>query len=182
MLTTFEANGHAARGHAPSLVRALKRLGMRRCSESLVKRQWQPDPQRPSWYYLFVRWFTALWMVHRAGAEFLFEDFCARVAALRGTAAPSRDYFEQVALCAREHGEALAAAVERRDAATVRRELMESIAAERELLAMLDRPARPVRPPDGDLDGRTDDGDPRTAPALARLRHDPRGGELLLRR
>lgn len=146
MLTTHEANREAARGHAPSLVRALKRLGMRRCSASLVKHQWD-DPDRPSWYCLFVRWLEALFMANRPGFDFLFEDLCARVAALREseTALAPLDWYEQLAKCAREHGEALAAAAQRRDAAHIRRELMQSIAAERELLAMLDRPARTTR-------------------------------------
>ena len=146
MLTTHEANGHAARGHAPSLVRALKRLGMRRCSEHLVKRQWD-DPDRPSWYCLFWRWFEALWLAHRSGAEFLFEDFCARVAALRQAEEPAvgRDWYEQLSICAREQSEALQEAIRRHDDAAIRRELAESIAAERQLLAMLDRPAAEAR-------------------------------------
>lgn len=148
MLTTFKANGYAARGHAPSLVRALKQLGMRRCSERLVRRQWEPGAGCPSWYCLFWRWFQALWLAHRKGAEFLFEDFNARVAALRDSEPTSgaRDWFEQLALCAREQSEALQAAIRRRDTAAIRRELVESIAAERQLLLMLDRPTQQAAP------------------------------------
>lgn len=147
MHSTLEANGLAARGHAPSLVRALKRLGMRRCSERLVRRQWEAGAGCPSWYCLFWRWFEALWLAHRKGAELLFEDFCARVAALRRAEEPAvgRDWFEQLAICAREQSEALQEAIRRHDVAAIRRELSESIAAERQLLAMLDRPARAQR-------------------------------------
>ena len=147
MLTTHQANKIAACGHAPSLVRRLRELGMRRCAESLVKRQWD-DPDRPSWYCLFWRWFKALWMAHRKGAEFLFEDFCARVAALRDAEAQSgaRDWYEQLAICAREQSEALQAAIRRHDDAAIGRELSESIAAERRLLAMLRRAAREAAP------------------------------------
>ena len=142
MLTTHAANGQAARGHSASLARALKGLGMLRCSEYLVRRQWD-DPDRPSWYCLWWRWYEALWLAHREGAEFLFEDFCARVARLR-SAAPTvgaEDWHQLVARSAREHGQAIAAAVEMRDEAAVRRGLVESIATTRDLLALLDRPA-----------------------------------------
>ncbi|MCA1615019.1 MAG: hypothetical protein LC795_15480 [Acidobacteria bacterium] len=144
MLSTHDANRAAARGHSAGLARALKRLGMRRCSERLVRYQYEPGAARPSYYCLYWRWLQALFVANRAGFDFLFEDLCARVAELRGAAAPARGYFEQVAVCAREHGEALAAAAERRDRDAIRRELTESIAAERELLSMLDRPAHGV--------------------------------------
>jgi hypothetical protein len=72
------------------------------------------------------------------GAEFLFEDFCSRVESLRRQeAGPPADWYEQIATCAREHGEALQAAIQRRDPLAIRRELAESIAAERRLLSML---------------------------------------------
>ena len=147
MLTTLDANRVAARGHSAALARALKRLGMRRCSERLVRRQWEPASGCPSWYCLFWRWFEALWLAHRKGAEFLYEDFCARVAALRDSEPQSgaRDWYEQLSVCAREQSEALQAAIRRHDDAAIRRELAESIAAERRLLAMLGRPARPRR-------------------------------------
>lgn len=144
MLSTFDANRVAARGHSAGLTRALKRLGMRRCSERLVRYQYEPAAGRPSYYCMFMRWVEALFVVNRAGFDFLVEDFCARVAALRESDAPScgRDWYEQLAICAREQSEALQEAIRRHDDAAIRRELAESIAAERKLLAMLDRPAR----------------------------------------
>ena len=90
---------------------------------------------------LFWRWFQALWLAHRKGAESLFEDFCARVEALREAETPRapREWFAQVASCARAHGEVLAAAAERRDAAAIRRAVSTSIAEQRELILLLDR-------------------------------------------
>lgn len=144
MQTTRAANRLAARGHTFKIVRALKSLGMRRCSESLVRRQWDEAATQASWYCCFWRWFEALWLAHRAGAEFLYEDFRARVEALRQASAPAPalDWYEQLSVCAREQSEALQAAIRRHDVTAIRRELAESIAAERKLLAMLDRPAR----------------------------------------
>lgn len=141
MHSTRAANRLAARGHTAAVARALKRLGMRRCSESLVRRQWDEHATQASWYCCFWRWFEALWLAHRKGAESLFEDFCARVEALRRAETPDvgRDWFEQLAICAREQSQALQAAIRRHDEAAIRRELSESIAAERMLLAMLDR-------------------------------------------
>ena len=137
-MLTSEANRLAVGSSAKAVRLALLRLGMRRCSVRLVRYQCEENPLRPDWYGLFWRWFCALWQAHRGGAEFLFEDFCSRVEALRreDTRQPS-DWYEQIATCAREHGEALQAAIQRRDAQAIRRELAESIAAERRLLAML---------------------------------------------
>lgn len=140
MFTTLDANRVAARGHSAGLTRALKRLGMRRCSERRVRYQYEAGALRPSWYCLFWRWVEALWLVNRPGAEFIFEDFRSRFEALRRSQAspPATDWVAQVARCARESGQAIAAAAERRDAATVRREVTESIVAQRDLLALLD--------------------------------------------
>jgi hypothetical protein len=137
-MLTCEANRLAVGSHAKTVRLALLRLGMRRCSVRLVRYQCEENALRPDWYGLFWRWFKALWRAHRAGAEFLFEDFCSRVEALRREDHHSpADWYEQIAECAREHGEALQAAIQRRDASAIRRELAESIAAERRLLAML---------------------------------------------
>jgi hypothetical protein len=144
VLTTVEANAQAARGHSASLARALKRLGMRRCSERSVRYQSEEGAGRPSWYCCFWRWFQALWLVNRKGAEFLYEDFQARVEALRAaeaSEAPARDWLEQVALCAREHSEAIAEAMLRRDERAIRAEVTDEIRELRRLLAMLSRPA-----------------------------------------
>ena len=138
-MLTCEANRLAVGPHAKSIRLALLRLGMRRCSERLVRYQCEQNPLRLDWYGLFWRWLQALWLAHRAGFDFLFEDLCARVAALRDSEAPppACDWYEQIATCAREHGEALQAAIQRRDPAAIQRELAESIAAERRLLVML---------------------------------------------
>ena len=137
-MLTSEANRLAVGPHAKALRLALLRLGMRRCSERLVRYQCEERPLRLDWYGLFWRWFRALWVAHRGGAEFLFEDFCSRVEALRREdGRPHADWYEQIATCAREHGEALQAAIQRRDHQAIRRELAESIAAERLLLSML---------------------------------------------
>ncbi len=138
-MLTHEANRIAIGDRAKAVRLALLRLGMRRCSERLVRYQCEERPLRLDWYGLFWRWFTALWVAHRPGADFLYEDFTARVEALRAAEAQahSRDWYEQIAECAREHGEALQAAIQRRDQLAIRRELAESIAAERRLLAML---------------------------------------------
>ena len=137
-MLTCEANRLAVGHHAKSVRLALLRNGMRRCSVRLVHYQCEENPLRLDWYGLFWRWFKALWRAHRPGAEFLFEDFCSRVEALRrADERPAGDWFEQLALCAREQSEALQAAIQRRDPRAIRRELAESIAAERRLLAML---------------------------------------------
>jgi hypothetical protein len=138
MLATHQANRIAVGAHAKAIRLALLRLGMRRCSVRLVSYQCGERPLRLDWYGLFWRWFRALWSAHRDGAEFLFEDFCSRVEGLRREeAGPAPDWYEQIATCAREHGEALQAAIQRRDPLAIRRELAESIAAERRLLSML---------------------------------------------
>jgi hypothetical protein len=136
-MLTSEANRLAVGSHAKAVRLALLRLGMRRCSVRLVRYQCEESSLRRDWYGLFWRWFRALWTAHRGGAEFLFEDFCSRVEALRREDVHAGDWYEQIATCAREHGEALQAAIQRRDPQAIRRELAESIAAERRLLAML---------------------------------------------
>ena len=137
-MLTSEANRLAVGPSAKAVRLALLRLGMRRCSVRLVRYQCEQNALRLDWYALFWRWFSALWQAHRSGAEFLYEDFCSRVEELRREGGlPSGDWYEQIATCAREHGEALQAAIQRRDAPAIRRELSESIAAERRLLAML---------------------------------------------
>ena len=136
-MLTSEANRLAVGSSAKAVRLALLRLGMRRCSVRLVRYQCEQNTLRPDWYALFWRWFCALWQAHRSGAEFLYEDFCSRVEELRREDGQPGDWYEQIATCAREHGEALQAAIQRRDAQAIRRELSESIAAERRLLAML---------------------------------------------
>lgn len=145
-MLTSEANRLAVGSSAKAVRLALLRLAMRRCSERLVRYQCEERPLRLDWYGLFWRWFRALWTARRDGAEFLFEDFCARVEALRREdGRPAGDWYEQIATCAREHGEAIQAAIQRRDSAAIRRELAESIAAERRLLSMLSDREEPAQ-------------------------------------
>ena len=144
-MLTAEANRLAVGSHAKSIRLALLRLGMRRCSVRLVRYQCEDRQLRLDWYGLFWRWFRALWTAHRSGAEFLFEDFCSRVEALRREGDHPGDWYEQIATCAREHGEALQAAIQRRDPQAIRRELVESIEAERRLLAMLTEQSEPAQ-------------------------------------
>lgn len=140
MLTTIEANALAARGHSAGLTRALKRLGMRRCSERLVRYQYEPAAARPSWYCLFWRWFEALWLAHRAGAEFLFEDFCARAAALRDRDEGRReDLAELLAAAEGEHSDVVRAALRGDGLDRLHAEIVEDIAAKRRLLVAVVR-------------------------------------------
>lgn len=143
-METWEANRIAVGGHAKALREALRGLG-KKVSLRWIYYQCSPptDVNRPDPFGLFWRWFEALWLAHRPGAEFLFEDFCARVSALRDSepASGARDWYEELSICAREQSEALQAAIRRHDDAAIRRELAESIAAERRLLVMLNRTA-----------------------------------------
>lgn len=135
---TYEANRVAVGGHTRRVRDALLGLGMSRCSLRLVQHQFTRDPLRPSWYCLFWRWFQALWVAHRAGAEFLFEDFVARVEALRAAerGGPCPGWPQQVARCVRECGEAVESAVLADDDARLRKEVSEAIVELRRLLAM----------------------------------------------
>jgi hypothetical protein len=92
---------------------------------------------------LFWRWLEALWLVNRAGFDFLFEDLCARVAHLRERDAPppTLGWYEQLARCEREHSEAIQAAILCHDERAIRAEIADEIRELRVLLAMLDRPA-----------------------------------------
>lgn len=137
-MDTPEANRVAVGGFTHAVCRALKTLGMRRCSARLVQYQFKPDPLRLDWYGLFWRWFLALWTARREGAEFLFEDFCARVAALREESEVlDADYAFQLARCEGEHSDVIRAALRGENPAHIRKEVLESIAANRRLLAVL---------------------------------------------
>jgi hypothetical protein len=136
---TFEANKIAVGGHSKAVCLALRRLGMRRCSERLIRYQCERNQTRADWYSTFWRWFRALWVAHREGAEFLYEDFQARVATLRGAEAPPpRSWLEQVARCEQEHSEALRAAILAGDSIALRSEVADVIREYRSLLAMIE--------------------------------------------
>jgi hypothetical protein len=143
MLSTHDANRIAV-GHCAKAVRlALLKLGMLRCSLQLVYRQCEAESLRPSWYCLCVRWFAALFMANREGAEFLFEDFRARFEALRARAAPppAPGWFDQLARCERAHSEAVCAALSG-DESAVRARVADDIREKRSLLAALERRPR----------------------------------------
>lgn len=138
-MDTAEANRVAVGGFTHAVCRALKSLGMRRCSARLVQYQFKPEELRLDWYGLFWRWFRALWIARREGAEFLFEDFCSRVASLReGSEVLDADYSYQLARCELEHSNVIRAALRGEDPSLIRSGLLESIAASRRLLAVLD--------------------------------------------
>lgn len=138
-MKTYEANGVAIKGFAQAIRLELRKLGMRRCSVRLVYNQGEEPRTRLDWYGLFWRWFLALWRANQKGAEFLFEDFRARVQALRERdQLSSCDWYTEVARCESEHSEALQAAILNRDDAAIRKELAEDIAAKRKLLALVE--------------------------------------------
>ena len=139
-MQTFEANRAAVCGRTQAVRRALISLGMRRCSTSLVEHQWRPPiaGQRISWYCAFWRWFEALWLARREGAEFLFEDFCARVEALRGAGATNgAEHRAQLERCEARHSDLVRAALTGADSAHLRRKVIENIVENRRLLAAL---------------------------------------------
>ena len=142
MFTPYDANRAAVGSHAKAVRLSLLKLGMRRCSLTLVYRQGDPDTDRPSWYCLFIRWFTALWLARREGAELLFEDFLARVAALRDQAearrgdAPGR-LAADLELAEAEHSDIVRARFRGDDLRRLRQEVIEDVAAKRRLVATL---------------------------------------------
>jgi len=138
-LQTWEVNRVAIGECAKALREALRALG-KRASLRWIYYQCQPpaDVTRLDPYGLFWRWFRALWKARREGAELLFEDFCARVAALReGSEAPDTDCTSQILRCESEHSDVIRAVLRGEDPAHIRKEVLESIAANRRLLAAL---------------------------------------------
>lgn len=135
-METFEINRAAVGGSAKAVRLALKQQGMRRCSLQLVYRQCKAALHL-DWYGVFLRWFTALWLANREGAEFLLSDFLARVARLRESDAPAC-WREQMAACQTEHSDVVCAALVN-DLARMRRETVEAIAAKQRLVVTLDR-------------------------------------------
>lgn len=122
---------------------------MRRCSVRLVHRQSEApvEGQTISWYGSFWRWFQALWAANRRGAEFLYEDFCGRVEALRLNDGPPivADWYAEVASCESQHAEALHAAILNTDVQAIKRKLAQAIAAKRRLMALLEAREQSVK-------------------------------------
>ena len=137
-MDTYEVNRIAVGGFSKCVREALKRLGMRRCSVRLVRYQCEKNDLRADWYSLFWRWFLALWMANREGAEFLYEDFTARVAALRDADDVSAtDYDRQLARCEGEHSDIIRARINGEDVTVLIQETIEAIVEKRRLVAML---------------------------------------------
>ncbi len=136
-----EANTIAVGGHTKAVRDALLRLGMRRCSLALVYRQTRPpEGLRLDWYSIFLRWLRALWLAHRAGAEFLLDDLHVRVAAWRERdgEGQGRDCWRaQMVRCEAEHSDVVRAALVS-DLRQMRVEAVECIAAQRQLIARID--------------------------------------------
>lgn len=158
MYAALEANRAAVGPHAKAVRLALLKLGMRRCSLTLVYRQCDPEALRPSWYCLFLRWFEALWLAHREGAELLFEHFLSFVAALRDSQeARPGDVLGALALALddaeREHSDIVRARFRGDDLRRLSEEIAEDIAAKRRLLATVTR----IRAEERDRDARRPD-------------------------
>jgi hypothetical protein len=134
---THEVLKLAVGGNAKAVCESLRQLG-KRVSLRWVYFLCEPnaDVRRANPYESFWLLFRALWQAHREGAELLYEDFRARVESLRSEGNPEGDWFEQVVRCERENSEALQAAILRRDARAIRKELSDSIREQRRLLEM----------------------------------------------
>jgi hypothetical protein len=141
---THQALRIAVGDNAKAVREALRRRG-KRVSLRWVYYQCEPaeDVARTDVYGAFWRLFRAVWEANRDGGEFLFEDFRARVMALRERdSLVSLDWYEQVARCEEEHAQALKAAILARDSHLISKELAEDIAAKRQLLAMAEARCR----------------------------------------
>lgn len=139
-MQTHEANGRAIGDYAKAIRLALLELGMRRCSVSLVYRQAKAPVKshRLDWYSAFWRWFKALWIAHRQGAEALYEDFCARVEALRLSEEKlDIDADEQLARCESENSDIIRARMRRDNTRRLIDETEQAIVEQRRYLAIL---------------------------------------------
>lgn len=136
-MDTTHANRVAIGDRAKAVREALLTLGMRRCSLQTVYNQAKTRPLRLDWYGLFWRFFRALWLGNRAGAEFLYEDFKARVEALRVAEVPAEDedWRSLVCACSDEHAEAIREAIVAEDYPRIVKESAEAVTAYRRLIA-----------------------------------------------
>jgi hypothetical protein len=139
-MRTYEANALAIKESAKAIREALLHLGMRRCSLRLVHYQAEaPTKTRRDWYALFWRWFLAIWIANRPGAEFLLEDFEARVLALRERENLSDSNWAQaVARCSDKHAHAIREAILNSDAAAIKKAGAQAITAYRTLLSIVE--------------------------------------------
>jgi hypothetical protein len=127
---THEVLKLAVGGNAKAVCESLRQLGKR------VSLRWVYFLCEPNADVRRANPYESFWQAHREGAELLYEDFRARVESLRSEGNPEGDWFEQVVRCERENSEALQAAILRRDARAIRKELADSIREQRRLLAM----------------------------------------------
>ncbi|MDQ1610310.1 MAG: hypothetical protein QOG00_241 [Pyrinomonadaceae bacterium] len=136
---TWQVNRIAVGAHAKAVCEAFRKFG-KRCSVRWINRQCEAskDVRRTDYYGAFWLWFEAIYVANREGAEFLFEDFRARVQSLRDLEALAMaDVPTQVARCNDEHADVIRAAILGDDSERLEREIAEAIAEKRMLLAMI---------------------------------------------
>lgn len=77
--------GAAIDDKSKSIAEFMRNLG-KRCTAVWVHQQGlaSQDAKRPNFYGVFLRWFAAIWLANRAGAEYLLADFELFVRQLRG--------------------------------------------------------------------------------------------------
>ncbi len=139
-MLTHEVNRIAVGACAKAVAEALRKLG-KRCSVRWVNRQCEesPDVRRTDYYGAFRRWFEAVFIANRDGAEFLFEDFCAFVQSMRDFEDLALgDWRAQIARCEGEHSDIIRAALLDGCNERLKSEIKEDIAEKRRLLAMLE--------------------------------------------
>jgi hypothetical protein len=142
---TWQVNRIAVGGCAKAVAEALGKFG-KRCTPRWVNRQCEEpaDVRRTDYYGAFWRWYESIFVANREGADFLYEDFRARVQGLRDLEAlATADVPTQIAKCEGEHSDIIRAAFLGGDTARLKREIAEDIAEKRLLLAMIE--AREVR-------------------------------------
>jgi hypothetical protein len=147
-MQTFEANRVAVGDAAKAVHAALRALGYARSVRWVYRQTEAPrDVAKLDFYGAFWRWYHALWLANRQGADFLIEDLLSRARALRDfDSLTAADWYEAVADCEGEHSEAVRAAILNRDAAAIKKELSEAITAYRRLLAMVEaRSEQPLK-------------------------------------
>jgi hypothetical protein len=138
-MDSWQVNRIAVGACAKAVAEALRKLG-KRCSVRWVNRQCEPpqDVTRSNYYEAFLRWFEAVFIANRPGAEFLFEHFCAFVQSLRDFEdLASADLQHQFARCEGEHSDIIRAALLSGDTGQLQREIVEDIAEKQRLLAMI---------------------------------------------
>jgi hypothetical protein len=138
-MDSWQVNRIAVADCAKAVSEALRKLG-KRCSVRWVNRQCEPpqDVARSDYYGAFRRWFEAIFIANRDGAEFLFEDFCAFVQSMRDFEdLANADLQQQFARCEGEHSDIIRAALLSGDTGQLQREIVEDIAEKQRLLAMI---------------------------------------------